>query len=138
MNEKKITSTSLEEIIIWDLDSGEVISKFEPPNTTNFATCFYGLSFEKFLFSTSNGTVKVIDGNNGRIVSEIDAHKQKIRSVGITNNWKYLVTASEDKSVKIWKININTGLIFLNFLYNQILTDIIIITNNNFNFKNKF
>jgi len=58
----------------------------------------------------------------------INAHQENVSSLAITNNKKYLVSGSWDKSVKIWELS--TGKIIRNINGHEELVDKIVITPN--------
>ena len=50
-----------------------------------------------------NKEIKVWDSNTGDIVRTLEGHKREVTSVAISPDGKYIVSGSNDRTVKIWK-----------------------------------
>ena len=55
-------------------------------------------------------------GFSNEKVTSIEAHKSVIKVVQFSNDGKFLATAAEDKTLKIWKINKTEGKVELQLL----------------------
>lgn len=73
-------------------------------NCSLFSVCEL-LSENKIAIGQTNGTISIIDFDNNKLL-EIKAHSRKIKCI-ISNSLSDLITASEDKYIKVW--NSKTG-----------------------------
>ncbi|NEO54729.1 MAG: hypothetical protein F6K54_17580 [Okeania sp. SIO3B5] len=53
---------------------------------------------------SSNGMISVRDINNGEIIATWKAHAESINSVAVSPNEELVVSGSDDKTIKIWKL----------------------------------
>jgi WD40 repeat protein len=84
----------------WNLPSGESIQAIKAA-----ATSFVLLQDGNWLAATgSDGKVEFWDLNTGKELRPLLAHTQNVNSVAVSPNGRWLVTGSDDKTVKVWKM----------------------------------
>lgn len=95
---------SFEDIKIWNLNTGQLLFTLLNRNTFSIIDIDISLN-EKFLISSSlDGTIKMWDIKNGKLLKVITTSRAAISSIKISNDMKYLIVASFDKSINIWNI----------------------------------
>ena len=57
-----------------------------------------------YVVSDDNNDINIWDTRTGQIVRKIQGHTDYIRSLLITKDSKYVISASEDKSIKVWNL----------------------------------
>lgn len=101
-----ITSSADKNVRIWGLDFGDchktlfahsdsILSVgFVPTNTDNNGHHFFS--------SSKDGTIKYFDGDKFEQVQKLTGHHSEIWAMAVANSGEFLVTASHDKSIRIW------------------------------------
>jgi|GEM_PF-4750626 len=91
------------EIHLYDMANLKRVQNFhgEPP-----LGLVYGAisSRTEFLATTRGNLIDIWNINQGKFVCTIDAHEKPIRSIAFSPNGQLLASASDDKTVKFWKV----------------------------------
>ncbi|MEW6282000.1 MAG: hypothetical protein AB1758_25575 [Candidatus Eremiobacterota bacterium] len=102
---KYLTTSANDAIRVWNLRTGEIISKFrwEWPDgtspaivsspTQNVIACWF-----------SDAKVRLIEPLSGEIRHTMEGHEDTVMSCAFTGDGKLLVTGSKDASVRIWDV----------------------------------
>jgi WD40 repeat protein len=95
-----LTSANLDELSIWDAASGRFVRRL-------------GEAWREIAsarFSPDGGRVVVVDRDpavcdvaTGKKLFELDGHTQQVHDVGYSPDGQWLVTASEDRTARIWR-----------------------------------
>jgi len=56
------------------------------------------------VMGSSNGMISVWDTKNGEIIATWKAHPESVNSVAVTPDEQFVVSGSDDKTIKIWKL----------------------------------
>jgi WD40 repeat protein len=91
---------------LWDADSGNQIALFSTHNAGQGAAVFSPDG--KLIAMTDDNTVVVCDANTGEEFSVLRGHSAVIRSVAFSPDGRHIVTASADKSARIWDVATGT------------------------------
>ena len=94
-----ISTSSVKEIFVWNSTSYQCIKKI---NTTFSANCGICMPNNVFISGTSK-SLEALDLISSNTIFNITAHNKAIRSVTTTSDYKFIITGSEDTSVKIWE-----------------------------------
>ena len=93
-----LSGSESKEIIIWKTDSAEIIKKI-----VTRCGVYCGVFNNKNLFYAGIGkNIEIMDLINYKSLRLIKAHKEKIRSIALTKNEKFIITGSDDSLIKIW------------------------------------
>ena len=85
---------------IWDVKRG--IETMCLRKDENMITDLALLDKQRLVSSSDNGALTVWNLIHGKALFSIEAHKRSINGLSVTKNKQYMVTASNDKSVKLW------------------------------------
>jgi WD40 repeat protein len=95
-----LTSSNLDELSIWDAASGRFVRRV--------GEGWREISSARF--SPDGGRVVVVDRDpavcdvaTGKKLFTLDGHTQQVRDVGYSPDGQWLVTASEDRTARIWR-----------------------------------
>ena len=90
---------------ILDNQSGELVSIMEglPPKSTTSIFQFTN-SGNLLVTASANGRVQVWQPGTGRLRFNLNSHKGPINKIAISENERYLATASEDKTIVVWSL----------------------------------
>jgi WD40 repeat protein/tetratricopeptide (TPR) repeat protein len=105
---KKAASVSLNEIKIWDLQSGKellVIERRKDSITT--AEIFFTPDSKRIIGAIENDRLKVWDLESGEEVFTLEKHDDDVTALAVAPDGKYVVSGSYDRTLKIW--NLQTG-----------------------------
>jgi WD40 repeat protein len=116
---QKIISVSEDKTIrLWNANTGEMLKKFESEIGDGSKGMFYAsdVSPDGSLLAVAGYTVTpdnqiyiaIIDLNKGIQVATALGHKDVINSLAFTGNGKYLVSGSNDGTLKVWKVDAST------------------------------
>ena len=112
LTENRLASISNDKILIWDLNSGNIlIELIEENNFPNVKLTFKCLVryLDSYLISanSNNGIITIWDINKGIVNKTIDIHATfGIYSLAVLEN-DLIASGSSDKTIKIWNINSN-------------------------------
>lgn len=116
---QKIISVSEDKTVrVWNAHTGEMLKKFESEIGDGSKGMFYAsdVSPDGSLLAVAGYTVTpdnqiyiaIIDLNKGIQVATALGHKDVINSLAFTGNGKYLVSGSNDGTLKVWKVDAAT------------------------------
>ena len=108
-NNRSIASPKLEDsLIIWDVDSGEVVRKFGIESNigryriANSAT--YSPDGRFIISGENNGSVRIFDVESGRQVNELTGHFGEVSAVSVSADGSKLVSVSSDLTGLVWDL----------------------------------
>ena len=59
---------------------------------------------EEIAIATGNQEIRILRHSDGKLLQQINAHTENIRTVSFSPDSKWIVSASEDKTIKLWKL----------------------------------
>ena len=62
------------------------------------------------VMGSSNGMISVWDIENGEVIAIWKAHPESVNSVAVTPDEQFVISGSDDKSIKIWKLPKNKNI----------------------------
>ena len=62
------------------------------------------------VMGSSNGMISVWDLKNGEIIATWKAHPESVNSVAVTPDEQFVISGSDDKTIKIWKLPKNKNI----------------------------
>ncbi len=62
------------------------------------------------VMGSSNGMISVWDIKNGEIIATWKAHSESVNSVAVTPDEQFVISGSDDKTIKIWKLPKNKNI----------------------------
>jgi WD40 repeat protein len=102
---------------VWEVKSGKKNISLEghngPVNVVRFAhkdSLTQAMLGTVLISGGADGTVRFWRISDGKELLKIDAHAAPVRSLGCSTKGRDLITGSDDKSIKIWKISVDIPL----------------------------
>lgn len=92
---------------VWEVDSGNVIRQWQDDkgcNATGWCgplNARYSADGQYIMTGDYGGNVKIYD-SQGHLLRKIQAHDKEVRGIDMSRDNKYLVTASNDETIKLW------------------------------------
>jgi WD40 repeat protein len=87
---------------LWDVRTRKSIATPFPPGGPELSVATaISPSNERFLTVAEDGTGKLWD-RNGRLIRELDHQDQEIRSGSFSEDGQWVITASDDRSARVW------------------------------------
>ncbi len=131
-NNKYLATASLDKSVrIWNLDTGELLHKpIKVKNSDGYISVMPGMfhrtvedtnafikdiyfsSIEDIIFICADRNVRSYNLKDFHMLNDKIEHFKEIEVMNVSNNKKLILTASYDKTVKLW--NSNTGALLLN------------------------
>lgn len=101
-NGKHLISTAWYEdpVIIWDIETGEIIKKIEEPASVYSAN--YSPDGKLFVTACDNGKVTIRDAESGRPIQILEGHTWRVEYAAFDPSGKMIISASADSTVRIW------------------------------------
>ncbi|VDM96525.1 unnamed protein product [Thelazia callipaeda] len=97
------TGSADKSVKIWGLDFGDCHKSFHAHG--DIVTCVLFSPDEHLVWSAGkDGLIKQWDADKFECVQVLDSHSAEIWALSQTINGKYLVSASHDKSIRIWEL----------------------------------
>lgn len=111
--EKFLISGSKDKTLItWDLETNSVSSTME---LTYIVQCLRLVENDKFLLvGTRSNCIYMMSFPEKIVLSEFIGHTMWVRQVLVTNDFQYLVSCANDKTIRIWSIKDPTDVVTLN------------------------
>jgi U3 small nucleolar RNA-associated protein 12 len=101
------TSSADKNVKIWGLDFGDCHKSFFAHNDSILGVKFIPHNNDgnghHFFSCSKDRTVKYYDADKFEQIQKLDGHKGEIWAMAISHSGDFLVTASHDKSIRIWK-----------------------------------
>lgn len=116
-------------IIIWDLATQKIKLTLNDERIISLVFSADG----KILASTgaSSTDIKLWDVNNGKLVTKLEGHRGNVTSVQFNKENTELISGSFDTTVRFWDLQSETSRLPIPLLYDQIIRELKISTDNN-------
>ena len=107
---KKIISISQDETIrIWEIKTGECVKKFKGPSLGASSTIAISPDWTLLVIGSTisylkSNEVEIWDIENGRWRNILKGHTLAIHCIGISSDGKYILSGSDDNTLKFWDI----------------------------------
>ncbi|EMG49810.1 DIP2 U3 small nucleolar RNA-associated protein 12 [Candida maltosa Xu316] len=115
-------TSGLEEILIWDIKTGEIINRFRDgltPGASNASTTtppspvtYLAYHHDTNIIASgyTDGSIKVWDVSSGSVIINFQGHKSMVTQLKFDRNGTRLVSGSNDSSIIMWDLVGETGL----------------------------
>ncbi|KAK6465815.1 beta transducin [Scheffersomyces coipomensis] len=115
-------SSALEEIIIWDIKTGEIIQKFRDGLTPGASNASSSVAPSSVVYLTyhsatnilasgyADGSIKLWDLTSGEVLINFTGHKSGISLLKFDRSGTRLVSGSQDSSIIVWDLVGEEGL----------------------------
>ena len=101
-----VTSSADKNIRIWGLDFGDCHRTFFNHQDSILGVLFVPNNDEgrghHFFSASKDKTIKYFDGDKFEVIQKLENHHGEIWAVALTNSGNALVSASHDKSIRVW------------------------------------
>ena len=101
-----ITSSADKNIRIWGLDFGDCHKTLFAHSDSILSVAFVPTNADDnghhFFSSSKDGTIKYFDGDKFEQIQKLTGHHSEIWAMSVANSGQFLVTASHDKSIRVW------------------------------------
>ena len=95
------------ELMIWDLEDGSLIRKFENPHTDTILCIKFSPDGKTLATSSADRMVKLWNLETGALKKTLEGHTHHVNGIAWNVNNRELSSASADSTVKVW--NVDTG-----------------------------
>ncbi|MBS0648390.1 MAG: pentapeptide repeat-containing protein [Verrucomicrobia bacterium] len=107
-DEKRLASGSADKSIrIWDLSTSQELRKFTRYNQSIDKIILF--PDEKKIVSTSYSTICIWHVETGKELKRLEIHTDRITAIDIFMDRKKLVSVSEDKTIRIWDLDLESN-----------------------------
>jgi WD40 repeat protein len=103
-NRNILTATDDGWIILHDLNTGKIISKWKA-HSSKITSAVFSQDGKFILSGSTDSTVKQWDSRSGRLLKVMTGHTESVSSVAISKDNRFVVSASEDETIKLWNLN---------------------------------
>ena len=91
-------------IAIWDVSNGKLINKISCDSKINTAS----LSIDgNYIFFGTDSTIKIWNLKTGNWMNSFLGHKSAVNSICESDDMKFIISGSEDSTIKVWEIEKN-------------------------------
>ncbi len=101
-----ISSSADKNVRIWGLDFGDCHKTLFAHSDSILSVAFVPTNIDQcghhFFSSSKDGTIKYFDGEKFEQIQKLKGHHSEIWAMAVANSGEFLVTASHDKSIRIW------------------------------------
>jgi U3 small nucleolar RNA-associated protein 12 len=101
-----ITSSADKNVRIWGLDFGDCHKTLFAHSDSILSVAFIPDDSDgnghHFFSSSKDGTIKYFDGDKFEQIQKLTGHHSEIWAMAVANSGQIIVTASHDKSIRIW------------------------------------
>jgi WD40 repeat protein len=92
-------------IILWDLSTGELLGRYDIPGGVNAVTFYPDNNGTVLVSSLGTDSLVTLDLQTGQLSDSLKGHSDAIFDVAMMSNGRYAVTASQDKTVRLWELD---------------------------------
>jgi len=93
------------EVLLWDVDSGELISKLLPDNILPVRTVAFDPTGKTLAIGRDDGTIIFWEiGKEQTLGDPLKAHDHRVMSIAFSPDGRYMVSGSIDKTVALWDL----------------------------------
>jgi WD40 repeat protein len=89
-------------IMLWDLSTGTLLRNYQISGGANAVT--FHPDNGRILIGTTTGILMTLDLQTGEILNTFTGHNETIMDVKIISNGRYAVSASVDKTLRLWEL----------------------------------
>lgn len=102
-----VTSSADKTCRVWGLDFGDCHKTFLAHNDSILSVAFIPTNTDgnhhNFFSASKDRTIKYHDGDKFEQIQKLEGHHGEIWAMTVSNSGTFLVTASHDKSIRIWQ-----------------------------------
>jgi WD40 repeat protein len=93
----------LEQIILWNPDTGHEVARFQGHGELTLALAF---SHDGRMFATSgkDGTIKLWDVEARKEIATLVGHRGEVYSLAFSHDGRWLASAGRDRTIKLWDV----------------------------------
>lgn len=100
---KQLLVAEFEKAYLFDLVRNTETIEFKA-NTVGVNYASFSLDNKLMVLACSDGTIRLSDGNTGKLLSTITGHKKSTNKANISADSKKVVSVSDDTTVKVWDL----------------------------------
>jgi len=110
-NERLVATAVCENVIIWDVKTGEQVIQLIDENNKSEVTCLAANAETGLIASGhSDGSVRVFDYNSGQLKVTFSGHKSIVTALCFDSNGMRLASGGKDTEIVIWDVTNESGL----------------------------
>ena len=102
-----VTSSADKNVRVWGLDFGDCHKAFFAHNDSILAVKFIPNNIDgnghHFFSASKDRIIKYYDADKFEQIQKLDGHKGEIWAMAVAHSGEFIVTASHDKSIRIWE-----------------------------------
>jgi len=97
-----IVYTAFNTILLWNLDTNEVLRTFEG-HTKLVNTASFSHDGRYIVSASDDRSIKLWDVESGKLLRTYEGHTDCVKSASFSPDGKYIVSASNDGTIRLWK-----------------------------------
>jgi WD40 repeat protein len=92
---------------IWDAETGELLHRIEQGHRRGVVSSLGCTSDGKKIIFSSGGSIMIFDSATGswQQIAVLEGHTQTVTSISLSQNNRFLASASDDKTARLWDLD---------------------------------